>query len=117
MSCYCDYDRPEVHVVTNPVARSRHTCCECGHRIIPGETYEKVVGKWDGEFSTIDTCHPCADLRDALAELNGGCFQYGGLREEYWEYLSSLYLGREDVDRTMIFDAVMAKHRAGPALT
>lgn len=44
-------------------ARKTHRCCECS-RVIPiGETYERTVGKWDGEMQTHKTCEPCQEIR------------------------------------------------------
>lgn len=113
MGCFCDYDAPEFHLARERTARKEHKCCECGHVIKPGETYEHATGKWDGHIGNYHTCQPCADLRDALADSSGGCFQYGGLRDEYFEYLNNLYYRSEDVDIHDIYRRVMAKHRAG----
>lgn len=106
MSCYCDYDRPEFISTTIRTARKTHKCCECGHIIQPNEKYEHVAGKWDGDFSTFNTCEMCADLRDSLVD-NGGCYQYGGLNEEYWEHLHTVLPCGADEMHARIF----TKHR------
>ena len=113
MSCYCDFDTPAAFVHVNTwTARKKHKCCECGHVIVPGETYERVTGKWDYGIDTFKTCEKCVDLRDALADYNGGCFQYRGLNEAYWAYLNELPL-REGLDTHALHAEVFAKHRRG----
>lgn len=47
-------------------ARVKHKCLECGDEIKPGSTYQRVSGKWEGEFSSMATCAPCAAVRAAL---------------------------------------------------
>ena len=112
MGCYCDYDAPEFHLTRERTARKQHKCCECGHVIEPGERYEHVTGKWDGHIGTFHTCLPCSELRDALADGTGGCFQYGGLSEEYWEYLMAV--NSYDTDATSnTYRRVMARHKTG----
>ena len=49
-------------------ARKRHRCCECGSTIAKGERYQSVSGMWEGEFSHIKTCLPCAETRDKATE-------------------------------------------------
>ncbi len=56
-------DWPEFYNKRLVVARKQHKCCECGEDILPGQQYEVVVGKWDGEFSTYKTCSVCLELR------------------------------------------------------
>lgn len=112
MSCYCDYDGPEFVSTDTRTARKQHTCCECGHVIALGEKYEHVAGKWDGKLDTFDTCEMCVDLRDALADYNGGCFQYGGLADGYWAYLDDLP-PRDGVDIHALYAGVFAMHRRG----
>lgn len=86
MSCYCDsYEAPEFFREKTVTARAEHTCCECRHKIQPGEQYQYVTGKWDGMFDTFHTCERCADLRDSLREI--GCPAIGGLFEEYGEHM------------------------------
>ena len=112
MSCYCDYDGPEFLSIDTRKARTQHKCCECGHVIEPGEKYEHVAGKWDGWLGTFDTCGMCAELREAVADYNGGCYQYGGLDEAYWAYLEELP-PRDGLDTHALHAGVFAKHRMG----
>lgn len=47
-------------------ARKPAVCCECRETIEPGERYEMVSGKWDGEWSSFKTCLPCKEIREAF---------------------------------------------------
>ena len=76
LDCYCDYDPPSFCSRTTPRARRTHTCEECGAKIIPGEIYERVSGKWDGWVSTFCTCERCHDLRKWLTN-NLPCYCWG----------------------------------------
>lgn len=61
---FCDdSDGAEFFDETNPKARKQYRCEECGGFINPGESYEKVAGKWDGNFMTFRTCDFCAEVR------------------------------------------------------
>lgn len=77
-------DGPRVYTTTTPKARRRHTCCECGTWIHPGESYELTKGNWDGKWSTYKTCSVCVLTRDWFANQNSegrGYFTYRGLFE------------------------------------
>jgi hypothetical protein len=69
-SCACvivEHDSyPECHWTESRVARKEHRCCECGKQIKPGEKYEHVAGKWDGDFMSYKTCDVCCEVRDIL---------------------------------------------------
>lgn len=95
-------------------ARKNHQCCECGHTIVPGEEYETVAGKWDGEFYTVKTCIPCTDLRDALSDISNGCVVYGALGEAYAEHLENEIWDPERAREQ--YNKVMRSHRDGKAL-
>lgn len=112
MGCFCDYDPAEFVQSEERTARKPHKCCECGHQIEPGEVYEHVRGKWGGEISTFDTCEMCVELREALSDYYGGCFQYGGLQEEYHEYLNETLRG--DLTAHDVCAGIFRKHMAGP---
>lgn len=45
------------------VARKSYRCGECYKSIMPGDKYEYVVGKSEGEFWTFRTCAPCIEIR------------------------------------------------------
>ena len=62
-------------------ARKQYACTECREPIPPGERYEYVKGRWEGEWSTFRTCLGCFDVRKTL--LCGG-WTYG----ELWNDLS-----------------------------
>lgn len=83
--------------------------------IEPGESYELVTGKWEGEIATFHTCEPCTNLRDAIADYHGGCFQYGGLFDG--AYLDYLEVRRHDRDEVLaLHDRARQAHRNGRAL-
>ena len=73
-------NEPEFFSEKIVTARKEHICCECGEVIKPGEQYESVGGKWDGEFGRYKTCIGCSRIRK--------CYFCGGwLYEMMWEDL------------------------------
>lgn len=85
-------DLPRLVTVTRPKARKTHKCCECGSEILPGETYEKVVGLWD-DFQTYKTCLFCAGVRLQASsdfDLNS---DEGFPFEQLWECVGMDYAG------------------------
>jgi hypothetical protein len=76
-----DGEYPEFSEITYPKARKEHRCEECGRAIVAGETYQKVAGKFDGEFYCDKTCCQCAEIRDAFS-CGGGWPMPGSLWEE-----------------------------------
>ena len=83
--CYCDYEMPSFFREKFVRAKKQHKCCECHQVINIGDTYQYVIGKWDGEVQIYKSCEKCANLRDSLNDVS--CPYYRGLGEEYWEYL------------------------------
>lgn len=68
-SCICneDYDTcAEFSRTSLRTARNTYPCCECAENIQPGDRYEYVSGKWDGEFCIIRTCEVCSRIRRSL---------------------------------------------------
>ena len=63
-------------------ARKAHRCCECGDVIPVGARYERVVGKWDGDFGTFETCLVCVEIRKAFC---CGGWVLGALWESVYE--------------------------------
>ncbi len=49
-------------------ARDTHTCCECGHPIVPGEAYVRTNSLYDGSWTVYKTCTCCDKARCAVAE-------------------------------------------------
>jgi hypothetical protein len=47
-------------------ARKPHRCCECGKQIEAGEKYEHSRSKFDGDFSSCDTCLICVEIGEAF---------------------------------------------------
>ena len=57
---------PEVCGALIVKARKSAKCCECREAILPGDRYEVVSGKWDGEWSSFKTCLPCKEIRETF---------------------------------------------------
>jgi len=71
----CDYDGegPALFVSKKVTARTTHRCTECGHKINPGQAYEKIDGVWDGSWGHFKTCEGCLSLIDTFFN-NRPCF-------------------------------------------
>ena len=88
MSCSCSIDAYDEGCSTDfmreetPVARKSYKCCECQREIVKGEKYERVVGKWEGDFATFKTCMDCASIRDAFFCSFSFSRMFEDLREE-----------------------------------
>lgn len=83
MDCYCDYDAPEFYYAEIRKARTEHKCSECFSPIHKGERYEHVLGKWDGDVSTFDTCDRCLALKEYVeAHVPCFCWTHGHVRED-----------------------------------
>lgn len=81
MSCSCDYEAPEFYCRSTPTARKVHRCYECSGEIRPGERYERVSGKWDGEIGVYLTCERCFDIRQWVTNnVPCTCWAHGNLR-------------------------------------
>lgn len=61
---------------TQPRARKKHHCFECGHPIEAGQRYQQDATVYDGEFTVYKICIPCRDVRDSMFSCG---FYYGGL--------------------------------------
>ncbi len=97
--CSCDVDygfRPELYSERNVQARKKHKCCECNETICKGDVYERIIGKWDGDFGSFATCATCAKIRSVQAP----CSLIGSLRETLWECLGVDYVTGEFADWT-----------------
>jgi len=82
--CYCDYgDPPAFYAASQPRARKRYACYECGGAILPGERYERVAAKWDKHIDVIHTCERCYDLRVwTKNNVPCLCIMHGNMDEE-----------------------------------
>lgn len=79
-----DYDgSPEFHSVAVSVARKPHRCEECREIIAPGMRYQRIAGKFDGDFFSVKTCLVCAEIRDTFT---CGALNYGEFWQEMREY-------------------------------
>jgi len=98
-----DCEGPDVYSIEYPIARSTHTCCECGLKINPGEKYEKFKGLWDGEWDRFKTCMKCSELRDRVNWLhrNDGyeAIPFGCLEEWAREDGFEFPVGKRDDER------------------
>jgi hypothetical protein len=98
--CMIDDGEPwEFCEISMRKARKAHRCDECAREIAPGERYENVAGKADGDFNTWRTCAHCIAARSWLTvECNG--YLLGGVLDdlaEHWMQTSeyhSAWLGR-----------------------
>lgn len=90
-SCYCDYEPAEFYHKETPKARLMHKCSECGHAISPGENYEKVFTKFDGDVSAYKTCCRCVALRDHIkAHVRCFCWYHTNLLDDARETIRYL---------------------------
>ncbi len=71
-------DGPSAFQAADPKARKEHKCCECGRVILPGETYRRESGIWDGDPRRYKTCSECLSIRRVF--LCGG-WMYGEVLE------------------------------------
>ena len=82
--CSCDYEPPSLYskrLVKS--ARKRFFCCECGHTIKPGDSYERITGLWDGYFDSFVTCRHCASLKAwAIVSVPCFCWAHGNLLQD-----------------------------------
>lgn len=92
MECACNVyigDGPEF--ITEKIVRAKkeYRCCECGSKIIKGNTYEYVRGKWEDSFSTYRTCVSCSKIRKDY--MTSG-WNYGRLADDLYDcYEVDLY--------------------------
>ena len=78
--CYCEPgEGPRVFRETNPTARKKHLCCECGSEIDPGEKYWRVSGLWD-DWQTFKTCEVCQKIKE-MAYKKYDCIAFECLYE------------------------------------
>ena len=78
---YCDCDSySDPYWAETRKARIRHRCGECWRWIEPGENYEHVRGKCDGEMFVAKTCSHClAILNYVTAHVPCFCLEHGNM--------------------------------------
>lgn len=87
LMCGCDSGGyAEIFRQCYPKARKPHKCVDCGKTIRLGDEYEYTFQVYEGDASSTKSCLACAGIRESLADL-GFCFEMGGLRSAYIEYL------------------------------
>jgi hypothetical protein len=60
-------DSPDVYNSKVVTARKPHQCYECNGIIQPRDAYERVSGKWDGEWATYEFCAACSEIGNKLS--------------------------------------------------
>ena len=87
---YCCYANDELTAEVSSEewrhARKSYHCCECSSVISVCDEYQHVSMLEGGHWYTYKTCVPCADLREALQEVD--CPYYEGLSECYSNWLT-----------------------------
>lgn len=80
--CVCETFEPDEAwswtTVTTVKARKEHRCSECNEVIKVGETHEKLVGGFEGEFHSFRTCAFCAAEIQRLARAGNHVPRPGG---------------------------------------
>lgn len=117
MSCYCDYEPAEMYVANlAKKAYKTHQCSECFRRINEGESYEKVVGKWDGNIGSFKTCVNCLAVRDFItAHIPCFCWSHAGVLEDAKEAINDI----EEIIPGLLFGfgrLIVAVRKAGEIL-
>ena len=80
--CIDDYDPPAFYHDEIRTARKAHVCVECGETVNPGDKYEHVVGKWEGDFNTYKTCEFCLKIRRDFFTCG---WIFGGMVENFYD--------------------------------
>jgi hypothetical protein len=84
--CECDYDGWSTEFYSSGMvrrSRKQHRCSECGGPVFIGESYQRSVGKFDGDLQTHVECVCCMEIRQ-WAEISVPCFcaaEWGSLIE------------------------------------
>ena len=88
-ACHCDYDPADFYRKTERKARKFHHCYECNGGVQPGEIYEHVSAKWEGQVDSFATCCRCVALRKwVLAHVPCFCWHHGNMRDEARETIN-----------------------------
>lgn len=56
-------ESPATYMMRVRRARKEHRCCECGGKILKGESYNYHSGVWDGQGRSFKVCVDCDLLR------------------------------------------------------
>lgn len=59
-------ESPATYMMRVRRARKEHRCCECGGKILKGESYNYHSGVWDGQGRSFKVCPECDLLRADL---------------------------------------------------
>jgi len=62
-------------------AKKEHQCGECWRTIGKGETYERLAGKWEGDFWDMKSCTHCSAFRKIIDAVDTDFWEgaYGGI--------------------------------------
>ena len=85
---------------TRPIARKKHTCCECNVVIPKGIKYCRLSGKWDREVKSFTLHEECWSLKYDFEQINEEPVGFGesfGLAEEH--RLKEIVKGYKSVQR------------------
>ena len=85
--CLSGYDGEAAEFYDSRIVRARrdHACYECRRVIVAGATYERITGKWDGEFLSHAFCADCSDISSSLS--CDGTREFGNLWGEIEDYV------------------------------
>jgi hypothetical protein len=79
-----DGEAADFYVEQIVTARKPHKCYECSTVVVPGQKYERVTGKWDGELGRYTFCLFCSEVSKVFSCGDGRMF--GVLWEDMTEY-------------------------------
>ncbi len=85
-SCECEDEYAQFGVETTPVAKTEHTCIECGHTIKLMERYTNIFAVYDDGAHIYKFCERCDDLVAAFSDI-AYCHSYGDFFASYGEWL------------------------------
>ena len=84
MGTWCEYP-PEMYNELRVKARKEHKCCETCLVIKPGQYYWRIVGVWEGTFSTYaqsEAAYHFARYLNRDLDSNDHCVPFGHVDQE-----------------------------------
>lgn len=83
----CDFYETAFFHRANRKARKLHCCYECQRDIQPGEHYEHISAKQDGDIWTAKLCLDCLSVRNTFFN---GCVLYGHIWDDFHEHVFNM---------------------------